>query len=59
MIANKTGREVAGAIKREEDYVALKEGSLSEREFVRALLLKHISEAAQNAKLEILRCRLC
>ncbi len=33
-VANKTGREVAGAIKREEDYVALKEGSLSEREFV-------------------------
>jgi hypothetical protein len=34
VVANKTGREVAGAIKREEDYVALKEGSLSEREFV-------------------------
>ena len=33
VVANKS-REVAGAIKREEDYVALKEGSLSEREFV-------------------------
>lgn len=33
VVANKTGTEVAGAIKRDEDYIALKEGTLSEKEF--------------------------
>jgi hypothetical protein len=33
IVANKRGREIAGAIKRPEDYIALKEGSLSEKEF--------------------------
>jgi len=33
VVANKNGREVAGAVKQEEDYIALKEGTISEKEF--------------------------
>jgi hypothetical protein len=43
VVANKNGREVAGAIKRPEDYVALKEGSLSEKEFAPVPALSHAS----------------